>query len=126
MLTSFAFLIAMSAPTGPSAEDVVTYVNGSRTENVVFDGAPFKAGRSWIEGGGVGRTLYVTDEIGPGDFEILARLIIDKRAGTAASFMIGDSHFGLDGVGNILFLNGKLVGGKVTLLGSADGFFESG
>jgi hypothetical protein len=126
MLTSFAFLVAMSVPTGPSAEDVVTYVNGSKTENVVFDGAPFKAGRSWIEGGGVGRTLYVTDEIGPGDFEILARLIIDKRAGTAASFMIGDSHFGLDGVGNTLFLNGKLFGGKVTLLGSADGFFESG
>jgi hypothetical protein len=126
MLTSLAILIALSVPTGPIAEDVFTYVKGSKTENVVFDGAPFKAGRSWIEGGGVGRTLYVTDEIGPGDFEIRARLIIEKRAGTAASFMIGDSHFGLDGVGNILFLNGPLFGGRVTLLGSADGFFKSG
>ena len=55
---------------------------------------------------GVGNLLSCRNLIAGGDFTIEAKLTLKELNGSAASLMLGSSHFGLDGRGKKLFLEG--------------------
>jgi len=101
----------------------------------VQDGKPIAVrytGPAWqttpegIAGEGTGRFLYATRNLEPGDFHITARLQLDRLDGTAASFMLNDSHVGFDGRGGSLFVEGPLFGGKPQMLGESKGIVRPG
>ncbi|MFN0009803.1 MAG: hypothetical protein ACKVXR_18060 [Planctomycetota bacterium] len=71
-------------------------VAGQRYQNVVFQGAPWQPGRSWIEGRGKGNALYADLALGLGDFEIRARLAIEEGEGAQPSLVLGDRTIDLD------------------------------
>jgi len=102
---------------------------------VVQDGKPVAVqhvGAAWEEAtdglaaDGTGRFLYAGKNLGTGDFHIAARLKLERLEGTAASFVMNDSHVGFDGHGNTLFVEGPLFGGKADLLGPAGQVLKPG
>jgi len=86
-------------------------------------------GKGYLECTGMGNMLYAgrdaSVEIGRGDFRVIARLRIRRLNHTAATFRLGDSHFGFDGERHRLFLSGPLFGNKVTPLNAATDFVLS-
>ena len=76
-------------------------------------------GKAWrqvdgaLQCSGKDNVLVSTWGLGKGDFQITAKLSVTKLNSTAASFVIGKSHFGFDGLGKMLFTEGPLFGGKV-------------
>ncbi len=80
-------------------------------------GAEWKQGEGFLECGGVNNFLYAGKALGPGDFRVKARLAISNLKSSAASFVLeGHSHFGLDGRGGQLFVEGPLLGGAAKML----------
>jgi len=80
-------------------------------------GAKWKQGEGFIECQGAGNLLYAGKALGPGDFHVRARLAISGLKNSAASFTFdGHSHFGFDGRGGQLFVEGPLVGGATRML----------
>ena len=73
---------------------------------------------NWIEGTGTDNDLVAGVMLGKGDFRIQARLRMLKQRKSAASFFLGNNHFGFEGSGETLFLSGPLFNG-VKLLGPA-------
>jgi len=87
----------------------------------VFEGAAWEASADGLTAEGTGRFLYAAKTVAAGDFHIKANLRLERLEGTAASFVLGDSHFGFDGRGATLFLEGPLFEGAKRGLGkSAD------
>jgi len=68
--------------------------------------------------GGMGNFLIASKAVGVGDFRIRARLSLQRLDGTAASLVIGGNHFGFDGSGKRVFVEGPAVG-PTRLLGDA-------
>jgi len=94
-------------------------VNGSRYQDLVFQGTPWQGGRSWIEGGGKGNALFCDLGLGPGDFAVRVQLAIAKREATEAKLCLGASSIVLDGEKNAMTAGGPLFGGSSIPLGDA-------
>ena len=94
----------------PGAAGEAAFVEGGKPADVREVGAKWRAGAGYVECGGVGNFLAGGKAIAPGDFTVRARLSLDKLAGTAASLVIGGDHFGLDGGGRRLFVEGVTFG----------------
>ena len=75
-------------------------------------------GLGTVWAGGVG--------LGAGDFRIEASLRLRRFAHTAATFQMGQSHFGFDGAGNQLFLSGGWFGPRATTLAPAGRWLKDG
>lgn len=60
----------------------------------------------------------------PGPFEIQAKLRLLNQQKSAATFQIGDSHFGFEGASETLFVNGPLFG-QLKFIGNPDDYFPS-
>lgn len=93
-LVSLALASPVVPAQAPPEERVL--VAGSRYQNIVFQGAPWQPGRSWIEGRGKGNAVFADLALGAGDFEIRARLAIEEGEGTQPSFVLGDRTIDLD------------------------------
>lgn len=77
-----------------------------------------------LAGGGEGNLLSFKNSIGKGDFTLTLDITMERLDGSAASFMLGSNHFGLDGRGETFFLEGKdFSQGKV---GSHHGILQAG
>ncbi len=75
--------------------------------------------------GGPDNVLVAGKAIGAGDFRIRARLSVEQLDGTAASLVIGGNHFGFDGRGKRIFVEGPAFG-PTRLLGDAGKFIAPG
>lgn len=84
----------------------------------------------YVEGGGVGAFLYLSQEFGEGDVDIRIRLALSGLSvrGTAASVQFaGDNHFGLDGAGEQLFVHGPAFNReRAQMIRSRQGLFAEG
>jgi len=86
----------------------------------VRDGKPVLTGEQkgdwkrkdgYLQATGTGARLVAGKGIGEGDFRIKARLTLINMRRSAASLILGDSHFGFEGAHGKVFLTGNLFGG---------------
>jgi sialidase-1 len=89
-------------------------------------GAAWEQAPDGLAAAGTGRFLYAGKNLGTGDFRIAARLRLERLDGTAASFVMNDSHVGFDGRGMGLFVEGPLFGGQTRSVGSAEPLLKPG
>jgi hypothetical protein len=88
-------------------------------------------GKKWTpgEGGlvchGMDNFLIAGKAVATGDFRIRARLKLDQLNSSGASIMIGGNHFGFDGSGKKLFIEGPAFG-PTRMLGDAGKFITPG
>ena len=92
------------------AASEMVLVQQGQPQAVVESGPAWRRGAGWIEGAGTGNFLYAAKQLGAGDFTITARFSLEKLDGTAASLVFGENHFGFDGRGHKLFLEGADFG----------------
>ena len=78
----------------------------------------WKQADKWIEGTGSDNDLMAGFTLGKGDFHVEGRLRILNQRKSAASFFLGNNHFGFEGAKETLFLSGPIFNG-VKLLGPA-------
>lgn len=102
------------------AVEKLDVVQGGKAVSVRYAGAAWEETGDGLAAAGTGRFLYAGKSIGPGDFRIAARLKLERMEGTAAAFVIDDSHVGLDGRGNPFFVEGPLFGNTVRGVGPAE------
>jgi sialidase-1 len=95
---------------------VCRVVEGGKPGAVRFTGAPWEVARGAMCAEGVDRILRAGVGLGEGDFHIGVRMTLARLDGTAASLVIDGSHFGFDGRGGGLFVEGPLFGGPVRSL----------
>lgn len=90
--------LALAFPVVPSQDPPLerVLVAGQRYQNIVFQGAPWQPGRSWIEGRGKGNALFADLALGAGDFEIRARLALEEGEGTQPALVLGERAIELD------------------------------
>ena len=115
----------LTAKEAPSAPRRCEFVDAGRGLAAVQAGKPWRAGAGWLEGSGTGNYLLGQRLLGAGDFTINVRFSLQRLDGTAASLMFGDNHFGLDGQGKTLFVEGPAVG-HTRFLGPSAKFITAG
>jgi hypothetical protein len=108
-----------------AAENLAAVQDG-KPVGVQHVGAAWEEATDGLAAEGTGRFLYAGKNLGTGDFHIAARLKLERLDGTAASFVMNDSHVGFDGRGNTLFIEGPLFGDKASLLGPAGQVLKPG
>lgn len=88
-------------------------------------------GKKWTPGEGalmchgIDNFLIAGKAVATGDFRIRARLKLDQLNSSGASMMIGGNHFGFDGSGTKLFIEGPAFG-PTRMLGDAGKFITPG
>ena len=88
-------------------------------------------GKKWTPGEGalvchgMDNFLIAGKAVATGDFRIRVRLKLDQLNSTGASMMIGGNHFGFDGSGKKLFIEGPAFG-PTRMLGDAGKFITPG
>ena len=86
-----------------------TFVSNGEARDVREMGGAWETGDRVLSQEGVGKLLVAGRAVGAGDFRIAARIALDAIDGTAASLQLGSgSHFGFDGRGRTLFVEGPL------------------
>ena len=107
-----ALLVCLCHVTGtlaaPPSETV--FVAGSVGHSARFEGKEWTCGDGYLECGGTHNYLYADGLLGPGDFRVSVKLTILNLAKSAASFVIGGSHFGFEGGSGKVFTEGPLLG----------------
>ena len=99
-------------------ENLVVVQDGQAIAAPIFGPAWEKVGGS-LSAAGTGRFLYANKQFGAGDFRVAARLKLERLDGTAASFVLNDSHVGFDGGAKKFFVEGTLFNGRARSLGAA-------
>lgn len=109
----FGLLVCLLATAGfaASPSDVVFVADGV-AKAVRQDGKAWTQGDGYLECGGTYNYLYADGLLGPGDFRVSVKLTILELAKSAATFVIGGSHFGFEGGGGEMFTEGGLLGRK--------------
>lgn len=92
----------------PAPETV--FVADGVARGVRHEGAEWNNADGCLECGGTGNVLFGERLLGPGDFHVRARLTIVGLARSAATFVLGSSHFGFEGGGGEMFTEGALLG----------------
>ncbi len=119
------FLVGRSLCGGDLSADEIDFVANGEPVAVRQIGGVWTPGAGGLRCGGENRFLVAAHTPGAGDFRIVVRLSIERLDGTAASLMIGQNHFGLDGNGKRVFIEGRQFG-KTQLLGSSEEHIEPG
>ena len=116
--------VAAATPGGQEVQNA-TFVEKGLPRAVREVGRKWKQGRRYLECAGENNFLVAGRTPGAGDFCIRVRLSLAKLNGTAASLVIGGNHFGFDGRGRKLFIEG-LAFGHTRLLEDAGKFITPG
>jgi len=124
-LVALAAISSLSLAADGGAPDGVL-VRGGKPVGVRTKGDAWKQTGGTLRGGGLGTVLTGRWGVGKGDFQITARLSLATLDGTAASFVIGQSHFGFDGRSKTLFTEGALFGGGVKSRGASADYITAG
>jgi sialidase-1 len=105
---------------GAAADEWKGWEEGTPATDAVYEGAAWERSADGLSAQGTGRFLYAPQALGAGDFTVTARLKLERLEGTAASVVLGSSHFGFDGQGGTLFVQGPLFGATRTVGTTAD------
>lgn len=119
-------LVASTLAACAFATDNVTVVHDGKAIAARYVGAPWQQAADGLVAEGTGRFLYADKELAAGDFRISALLTLARLEGTAASFVMNDSHVGFDGHGTTLFVEGSLFGGPTKLLNATTDVLKPG
>jgi len=92
----------------PGEEAII--INHGKAERIEIQGKIWKQGDGFLEQSGEGNILYSRYALGEGDAYIKATLCIKKIAKSAASFMLGENHFGFEGRSQKMFIEGPQFG----------------
>ncbi|MEA1951012.1 MAG: sialidase family protein, partial [Planctomycetota bacterium] len=103
--------------------DRAVFVDDGRIKAACAEGKTWNLGNRYIECVGEGNVLFAGKHCGRGDFHVTVELSIGNLGHTAASMQFGNSHFGFDGKGDRLFVQGKLFG-PTKHLGKRTDFFS--
>lgn len=122
-LIAISLLIASPADLGAETRD---FVRKGKPTSVYQPRTTWQQGQGYLEGHGMEAHLLASHSIGPGDFDIVAKLSIDKIDQTGAAFRLGNGWFGFDGKDGSFFTNGIPKGEKVKVLGKNNGVIEAG
>ncbi len=101
----------------PALAGELNVVKDGKVAAATFEGPAWERTDDGLTAEGTGRFLYATRSVAVGDFLIKAELKLKRIAGTAASFVMGDSHFGFDGRAGTVFVEGPLFGGSTRTVG---------
>jgi sialidase-1 len=96
----------------PGAETTAVFVEDGAAKAVRQEGQPWTAADGVLECGGVNNFLFADRLLGAGDFHVHVKLAISDLTKSAASFVVGTSHFGFEGGGGEMFTEGPLLGRK--------------
>jgi sialidase-1 len=116
-------ITSASVAFSPGADDLAVVREG-KVAAAEFEGGEWETVADGLAAEGTGRFLYATKTVGTGDFQIQARLKLDRLEGTAASFVIGESHLGFDGRSGTLFVEGPVFDGAARTIGRASDFIK--
>jgi sialidase-1 len=119
-------LVASASAAHSAAADDLAVVRNGKPATAEFEGGDWDTVADGLAAEGTGRFLYAVKTVGAGDFQIQARFKLDRLEGTAASFVIGESHFGFDGRGGTLFIEGPFFGGATRSLGPSSEVIKPG
>jgi len=119
LLTFLSLLIA-----SPTLAEV-NFVSQGKPVHVDLEQGEWETKDGFLQDSGLNSLLVATQTLKPGPFEIDVKLRLINQEKSAATFQLGDSHFGFEGATEQVFVNGPLFG-KIKFLGSPDDFFKSG
>ena len=112
--------------TGAQATETV-FVEKGVPKRVRSTGRRWQRRDGYLECGGLKNYLYARAVMAEGDFRIKARLAIQRLRGSAASFVIeGKSHFGFEGAGGEMFVQGPLLQRKTQFIGKVGDYMKPG
>ncbi len=123
-LICFVFLLGLFSCQNPSHKQLILIQNGSPI-SVFYNQGQWEENEGALKGQGVRNFLFSTHSLKGKNFELSAKLKLSNQKGSAASFFIGENHFGFEGAKETLYLNGPLFGG-LKLLGSPEDYFKRG
>jgi sialidase-1 len=103
---------ATNSPLKDALSGETVFVADGAAQCVRTEGREWTAANGCLECGGTGNFLFAERLLGPGDFRVGVRLTIVGLARSAATFVIGSSHFGFEGGNGQMFTEGPLLGRK--------------
>ena len=126
MLTAACLVAMVAAMLGEAwAGETLKFVAGGEAKLVREDGKTWRRGEGFLECTGVDNYLYAARDLGDGAFRVSARISIAKIEGTAASLVLGGSHFGFDSRTGQMFAEGGPFG-KTRSVGKIADFIKPG
>ncbi len=117
--TAFGIVLLLMVGHEIAAEEAV-FVAGGKARSVQEVGKKWTADEDALLCSGTGNLLVADRALGPGDFEVRARLAIKQFDGTAASLAFGQNHFGFDAGSGMLFIEGAQLGNTRSLCKASD------
>ncbi len=127
LLLSTASLLAVSFVAIPAAESAeVTIVRDGRAGEATVEGDEWRTEDGRLTCSGTGNYIRCPLTLGGGDARVRVRLAIRGLKGSAASFVIGESHFGFSGADGRPFVEGALFGRGTAFLDDAIGLIREG
>ena len=126
-LFPIACLLLIVANQNHAAEDFVVFVDEGQRVNTAEASGAWEVDDGFLMAEGVAARLVGGLQVGEGDFEIRAELILEKLDRSAATLQLGRSYFGFEGAHGRMFLTGALFdGAKGTPIGDPDAFLKEG
>jgi len=110
----------------PEEQMKQVFVENGEPSQVIQSGGHWEKSGNLLSGSGVNNYLVAGKTLGEGDFNVHIRLSLDSLNFSAASFMIGENHFGFDARsplndgGSVLFVEGPCFGKSETISGTKD------
>jgi sialidase-1 len=104
----------------------VTIVRGGRAVEAKVEGSEWRTVDERFTCSGTGNYIRCPLTLGGGDARVRVRLVIKNLKGSAASFVIGESHFGFSGRDGRPFVEGALFGKGTAFLEGAAGLVREG
>lgn len=122
---SVTCLMAVVVANASVAAEEAVFVEKGNARSVREIGNKWTSEKGSLVCSGKGNCLIAAKAVGAGDFQVRARLSLDRLDGTAASLMIGGNHFGFDGAGKKFFVEGPALG-QTRPLGGSRAFITPG
>ena len=108
--TAVLALSLLTATAASGVTGVTVFVEKGHSRLTSSTGIGWTSKNGTLVCSGIDNFLFAGKTLGAGDFQIRARLSLDRLDSTAASLMIGSNHFGFDGRGKKFFLEGTQFG----------------
>jgi photosystem II stability/assembly factor-like uncharacterized protein len=121
-----AILAAWLLATPPLFAVETTIIKDGKPVDAVTRGAKWASRDDALTCSGTGNYLYSRLEAGAGELRVSAVLSIANLEGSAASLVLGSSHFGFSGGTGKPFVEGPLFRGRTRMLGDGKPFIREG
>ncbi len=120
----FVFATLICSLVSTSVQGEVFLVEKGEPKNAWAQSKDWKTKGGAFEGQGLDTLLVSERSLKPGPFQVDARLRLIGQEKSAATFQLGNSHFGFEGAAEQVFVNGPIFG-DLKFIGNPDEFFES-